>query len=86
MSQTGRALDVAVRGEGWIAVQGLDGNEAYTRSGHLEVSGEGTLVNRSGLPVLSDGGPIPYDTLVVAHDVSERKRLEGHERKHRDRR
>lgn len=58
VSQTGRALDVAVRGEGWIAVQGLDGNEAYTRAGHFAVTGEGTLVTRNGLPVLSDGGPI----------------------------
>ena len=56
--QTGRALDIAVRGPGWIAVQGLDGNEAYTRAGHLELSAEGTLQTASGLSVLGDGGPI----------------------------
>ena len=58
ISQTGRALDVAIKGSGWIAVQGLDGNEAYTRAGSFEVSAEGVLQTRSGLPVLSDGGPI----------------------------
>ncbi len=31
MQSTGRELDVAVNGKGYIAVQGLDGNEAYTR-------------------------------------------------------
>jgi flagellar basal-body rod protein FlgF len=58
MMQTGRKLDVAVRGPGWIAVQGLDGVEAYTRAGGLEISAAGTLQTRSGLAVLGDGGPI----------------------------
>src|SRR5436190_19024185 len=44
MQQTGRALDVAVQGSGWIAVQALDGNEAYTRAGRLRISQQGTLV------------------------------------------
>src|SRR5688572_33122299 len=35
--QTGRDLDVGVQGSGWIAVQGLDGREAYTRMGDLRV-------------------------------------------------
>jgi flagellar basal-body rod protein FlgF len=58
LTRTGRALDVAVRGSGWIAVQGLDGNEAYTRAGGLELSADGTLQTRAGLPVMGDGGPI----------------------------
>jgi flagellar basal-body rod protein FlgF len=58
LTQTGRSLDIAVNGEGWIAIQGLDGNEAYTRAGALEVSADGILQTRNGLPVLSDGGPI----------------------------
>ena len=55
---TGRALDVAVAGKSWLAVQGLDGTEAYTRGGALDLDAEGQLVTRSGLPVLGDGGPI----------------------------
>lgn len=55
---TGRALDVAVAGKSWLAVQALDGTEAYTRGGALDIDPEGQLVTRGGLPVLGDGGPI----------------------------
>jgi flagellar basal-body rod protein FlgF len=55
---TGRALDVAARGNAWMAVQGLDGTEAYTRAGSFTVNAEGMLVTHSGLPVMGDGGPI----------------------------
>jgi flagellar basal-body rod protein FlgF len=58
VTQTGRALDIAVRGRGWIAVQGLDGNEAYTRAGSLELSANGTLQTVAGLTVMGEGGPI----------------------------
>ena len=55
---TGRALDVAVSGNSWLAVQSLDGTEAYTRAGALQVNAEGQLVTLAGLPVVGDGGPI----------------------------
>jgi len=58
VSATGRSLDVAVKGKSWLAVQSLDGSEAYTRAGALEVNSEGLLVTPAGLPVLGDGGPI----------------------------
>jgi len=58
ITATGRNLDVAARGNAYFAVQGLDGTEAYTRAGGLEVDAEGSLVNSQGLPMLSDGGPI----------------------------
>ncbi|HEV8690612.1 MAG TPA: flagellar basal body rod protein FlgF, partial [Ideonella sp.] len=58
MQPTGRNLDVAVKGNSWLSVQGLDGTEAYTRAGALEVNAEGLLVTRTGLQVLGDGGPI----------------------------
>jgi len=58
VTATGRELDVAVNGNSWLAVQSLDGTEAYTRAGAFEVNAEGTLVTRSGLPVVGDGGPI----------------------------
>jgi flagellar basal-body rod protein FlgF len=58
VQSTGRALDVAVQGSSWLAVQALDGTEAYTRAGALQVSPEGQLVSTGGLPVLGDGGPI----------------------------
>src|SRR5574341_952599 len=62
VTATGRNLDVAMSGNAWMAVQGLDGTEAYTRAGSLDVNSEGTLVTSSGLTVLGDGGPITLPT------------------------
>ena len=66
VAATGRNLDVAMQGAAWLAVQGLDGTEAYTRGGSLDINAEGNLVTTSGLTVLGDGGPIqiPPDTRV----------------------
>jgi flagellar basal-body rod protein FlgF len=58
VSGTGRHLDVAMRGNAWLAVQAGDGTEAYTRGGALDVSADGTLTTRGGITVLGDGGPI----------------------------
>ncbi|HRF45408.1 MAG TPA: flagellar hook-basal body complex protein, partial [Candidatus Competibacteraceae bacterium] len=58
LMSTGRELDVAVQGEGWIAVQAPDGNEAYTRSGDLQRDANGLLTTATGYPVLGNGGPI----------------------------
>ncbi len=55
---TGRELDVALQGRAWLAVQGVDGSEAYTRAGALERDAEGQLVTASGRLVLGEGGPI----------------------------
>ncbi len=55
---TGRDLDVAVETDALIAVQAVDGTEAYTRRGALSVSATGLLVNGEGRPVLGDNGPI----------------------------
>lgn len=55
---TGRDLDVAVETDALIAVQAVDGPEAYTRRGDLSVSATGLLVNGEGRPVLGDNGPI----------------------------
>ena len=55
---TGRDLDVAVKGDGWIAVQGKDGNEAYTRAGDFRTDANGIVTTGSGLVVLGEGGPI----------------------------
>jgi len=58
VTETGRPLDVAVKGEGWIAVQGPDGREAYTRAGDLQLDGAGQLQTREGLNVVGEAGPI----------------------------
>jgi len=68
---TGRELDIAVDGKGWIAVEDANGKEAYTRNGSLQVSPNGILQTNSGLNVVGDGGSItiPPDTQVsIAKD------------------
>lgn len=55
---TGRDLDVAVDGQGWIAVQAPDGSEAYTRAGNLRISPTGMLETGAGYPVMGEGGPM----------------------------
>lgn len=70
MIATGRDLDVAVKGDGWIAVQAPDGSEAYTRAGHLEVDANG-LLTTNGHPVMGNGGPIavpPYSKIQIGND------------------
>lgn len=64
---TGRNLDVAMKGNAWMAVQSLEGTEGYTRAGALEVTAEGALVTAGGLPVMGDGGPItvPTDSTIA---------------------
>jgi flagellar basal-body rod protein FlgF len=58
LQTTGRDLDVAINGEGWLAVQGADGQEAYTRAGDLRITPEGLLQTGTGLQVLGQDGPI----------------------------
>ena len=68
---TGRELDVAINGDGWIAVQGPDGNEAYTRAGNLRVDSLGLLRTGAGRPVMGNGAPIaipPAEKIEIAGD------------------
>lgn len=71
IQHTDRALDVAVRGPGWIAVQDAAGNEAYTRMGHLQISVNGILQTTNGLNVMGDAGPLavpPDQDILIAKD------------------
>ena len=68
---TGRELDVAVKGDGLIAVQAQDGSEAYTRAGDLQINSAGMLVTGAGFSVLGNGGPIaipPNEKLEIGAD------------------
>ena len=68
---TERELDVGLKGAGWLAVQGPDGREAYTRAGDLRVDASGMLVNASGHPVMGDSGPLsvpPHASITIAGD------------------
>lgn len=71
IANTGRDLDVAIQGHGFFAVQGPDGEEAYTRAGDFRVNSGGLLTTGAGHLVLGDGGPVavpPNVSLVVGSD------------------
>ncbi len=68
---SGRDLDLALNGPGWLAVQGVDGKEAYTRNGSLQISPNGVLQTRTGLNVMGEAGPItipPTSQITFAKD------------------
>ena len=73
VSETGRALDVALDGDAMLSVQAPDGDEAYTRRGDLQMDDSGLLTTGDGHPVLGDAGPIalpPADDVRIDKDGS----------------
>ena len=69
---TGRDLDLAVQGKGFIAVQGANGQEGYTREGSLRILPSGILVTSRGQYVLGNSGtPVsipPHDGIDIGAD------------------
>ena len=71
LQMTGRDLDVALKGKGWLALQMPDGTEAYTRNGALKMSENGLLQSAGGFTVAGDGGAItvpPEVTVAIGDD------------------
>jgi flagellar basal-body rod protein FlgF len=70
-NETGRDLDVAVDADGYIAVEGRDGSEGYTRRGDLHIAADGRLLTGDGFPVLGNGGAIaipPAENIQIGAD------------------
>ena len=64
MTQTGNPLDVAVEGDGYLAVQTPQGTQ-YTRDGHFQLDAQGEIVTAQGYPILGGSGApivIPNDS------------------------
>lgn len=53
--------DFALEGKGLFAVQMPDGTQGYTRDGEFQISPQGQLITKRGMPVLGDNGPIQLD-------------------------
>ena len=71
LEQTGRDLDIAIEGQGFIAVQSPEGTEAYTRAGSLNIDELGMLRTSGGLPVMGNEGPIalpPLEKMEIGTD------------------
>ncbi|OWK48061.1 Flagellar basal-body rod protein FlgF [Pseudomonas oleovorans subsp. oleovorans] len=71
LQETGRDMDVAIGGKGWIAVQAPDGSEAYVRTASLNIDALGVLRTGNGLPVMGNAGPIavpPEQKVEIGQD------------------
>jgi flagellar basal-body rod protein FlgF len=68
---TGNDTDIAINGDGFLAVQAADGTEAYTRAGNLKITATGQLLTANNEPVLGNGGPIalpPAENVIFGVD------------------
>lgn len=71
LQETGNELDVAIEGQGWLAVEAPDGSEAYVRTASMKIDALGMLRTGSGLPVLGNAGPIavpPQQQIEIGQD------------------
>lgn len=71
LQHTGRDLDVAVDGDGFLAAINEFGEEYYTRGGQLERDVFGIIRNEHGDAIVGDGGPITVpeaESIEVAKD------------------
>lgn len=59
VTNTGNPLDLALDGEGFLAVQ-TPGGERFTKAGSLAIDATGTLVDLNGNPVMSELGFITF--------------------------
>jgi flagellar basal-body rod protein FlgF len=69
--ETGRDLDIALQGDALLAVQAMNGEEAYTRRGDLQLSDTGLLTTGDGRPVEGEQGPLivpPADSVSIDKD------------------
>jgi len=66
LTQTGGQFDLAISGDGFLAVQRPDGTIGYTRDGSLHVDGTGHVTTSDGMPVLSNFQAIPTGTNSVS--------------------
>lgn len=57
LRDSGRALDLAISGEGYFAVQTPAGTR-YTRRGDFTMDASGRVLTHQGYPLLSEGGPL----------------------------
>ncbi len=67
VEQTKNPLDIAINGNGLLAVQ-TAGGERYTRDGNLQINNTGQLVTVAGNAVLGTSGPIVFQP--TDHDIN----------------
>jgi flagellar basal-body rod protein FlgF len=70
VQRTGNPLDVAINGDGFLAVQTPQG-ERYTRNGALQINAQGELVTSENYQVLGDGGPITFQPQDIGITINQ---------------
>ena len=67
IAYTGRDLDIAIAGDGWMQVITPAGEEVLSRRGDLRIDPNGNLIDAEQNQILGDGGPInvPADSRVT---------------------
>jgi flagellar basal-body rod protein FlgF len=60
IEKTDDPLDIAIKGDGFLVVEGPGGKERYTRNGALAINAQGTLVTSDGKAVLGQNGKIQF--------------------------
>jgi flagellar basal-body rod protein FlgF len=78
---TGRSLDAAIQGDGWLSVQTAQGEEAYTRNGSLSMTVDGALQDSKGNLLMGENGPLfmptPVSNITIGNDGRISARLQG---------
>ena len=83
LQATSSLTDVAIEGQGFLAVQRADGTRAYTRAGNLTVDASGQLVTAAGnvvQPRLAIPAATDLSSLAIAGDGAVKARVAGVER------
>ncbi|WP_209200760.1 flagellar hook-basal body complex protein [Salinisphaera sp. G21_0] len=70
---TGRQLDIAIDGAGWIVVQDASGQPGLTRNGLLSLAATGEVLTANGARVMGQAGPLTipaFTQLTIGHEGS----------------
>ncbi|MET4571979.1 flagellar basal-body rod protein FlgF [Stenotrophomonas rhizophila] len=76
LAQTGRSLDLALRGPGFFVVE-RQGQQLLARSGSFRLDADGSLVTQHGDQVLGQSGPISIDARRLTADMPLRVQADG---------
>lgn len=75
LEETGNPLDVALRGEGFFAVEDAAGQARYTRAGRFQTDAEGMLRTPGGLAVLGADGPVQLPLTAGTVEIDDQGRI-----------
>ena len=82
IQNTGRSLDVAIQGPGYLQVRRDDGSTGLTRNGALQVNAQGEITNQEGNPLVP---PLKLPKGTNRRQHQDRIQRPGH-RRHADHR